>query len=137
MGKGKVHYIEVHSDSDEEEEEATQGQGNKQGDSSDEQPRVEAKGGTIATLLGTPRYYTFRVKGVLWGPCVTTLIDGGATHNFIYHQIKVKEKDISKNASKCHYGHYEFLVMLFGLTNAPTKFMSCMNHIFNKQLRKL
>jgi hypothetical protein len=73
MGKGKVHYIEVHSDSDEEEEEATQGQGNEQGDSSDEQPRVEAKGGTIATLSGTPRYYTFRVRGVLWGQHVSQL----------------------------------------------------------------
>jgi hypothetical protein len=83
MGKGKVHYIEVHSDSDEEEEEVTQEQGNEQGGSSDEQPREEAKGVTIATLSGTPRYYTFRVRGVLWGQCVTTLIDGGVTHNFI------------------------------------------------------
>jgi hypothetical protein len=41
------------------------------------------KGVTIATLSGVPKYYTFKVRGILQGPRVTTLIDGGATHNFI------------------------------------------------------
>jgi hypothetical protein len=62
MAKGNVHYIEVHSNSDEEEEEATQGQGNEQGDSSDEKPREEAKGGTITTLSRTPRYYALELE---------------------------------------------------------------------------
>jgi hypothetical protein len=52
------------------------------------------------------------------------------------HQIRMKEQYIHKTTFKCHYGNYEFLVMHFGLTNAPTTFQSCMNHIFNKQLRK-
>jgi hypothetical protein len=53
-----------------------------------------------------------------------------------YHQIRVREEDIPKIVFRCHYGNYEFLVMPFRLTNEPTTFQSCMNHIFNKQLRK-
>jgi hypothetical protein len=49
-----------------------------------------------------------------------------------YHQIRVREQDIPKTTFRCHYGHYEFLVMSFGLTNTPTTFQSCMNHIFKK-----
>jgi hypothetical protein len=53
-----------------------------------------------------------------------------------YHQIKVQEQDIQKMNFRCHYGHYEFLVMSFGLTNAPATFQSYMNHVFNKQSTK-
>jgi hypothetical protein len=39
-----------------------------------------------------------------------------------YHQIKMREKDVPKTTFRCHYGHSEFLVMLFGLTNEPATF---------------
>ena len=47
-----------------------------------------------------------------------------------YHQLRVKREDISKTAFRTRYGHYEFLVMSFGLTNAPATFMDLMNRVF-------
>jgi hypothetical protein len=41
------------------------------------------KGGTIATLSRVPRYTTLILKGFVHGQCMTSLVDGGATHNFI------------------------------------------------------
>ncbi|WKA03214.1 hypothetical protein VitviT2T_021337 [Vitis vinifera] len=46
-----------------------------------------------------------------------------------YHQLRVREEDVPKTAFRTRYGHYEFLVMLFGLTNVPTAFMDLMNRI--------
>jgi len=51
-----------------------------------------------------------------------------------YHQLKVKEADIPKTAIRTRYGHYEFLVMPFGVTNAPSVFMDLMNRVFHKYL---
>jgi hypothetical protein len=53
-----------------------------------------------------------------------------------YHQISIREQDKEMTAFQCHFGHFKFLVMPFGITNAPTTFQSCMNHIFMDQLRK-
>ena len=47
-----------------------------------------------------------------------------------YHQPKVKAEDIPKTAFQTRYGHYEFWVMYFGLTNAPETFMDLMNGVF-------
>ncbi|KAH0747210.1 hypothetical protein KY285_008867 [Solanum tuberosum] len=51
-----------------------------------------------------------------------------------YHQLRVKDNDIQNTAFKTRYGHYEFLVMSFGLTNAPSVFMDLMNRVFRQYL---
>ena len=53
-----------------------------------------------------------------------------------YHQILVKAEDVQKTVFRTHDGHYEFLVMPFGLSNAPATFQSLMNEIFRSYLKK-
>ena len=51
-----------------------------------------------------------------------------------YHQLRIKEKDISKTSFRTRLGHFEYLVMPFGLSNAPAAFMDLMHRILWKYL---
>jgi len=53
-----------------------------------------------------------------------------------YHQVRIKDEDISKTSFRTRYGHYEFTVVPFGLSNALVVFMCLMNCIFREYLYK-
>ena len=53
-----------------------------------------------------------------------------------YHEMKIRPSDIPKTAFVTRYGQYEFNVVSFGLTNAPTCFMNMMNMVFMEELDK-
>jgi hypothetical protein len=53
-----------------------------------------------------------------------------------YHQIKIRVEDISKTAFSMRYGMYEYLIMSFGLTNAPAHFIYLINSVFMPELDK-
>ena len=51
-----------------------------------------------------------------------------------YHHIRVKDEDIQKTYFRTRYGHYEYSVMPFSVTNAPGVFMEYMNRMFHTYL---
>ena len=53
-----------------------------------------------------------------------------------YHQLKIKREDVPKTAFRARFGHYEFLVLPFRLTNTPAYFIGLMNRVFHPYLDK-
>jgi hypothetical protein len=53
-----------------------------------------------------------------------------------YHQVRIRDEEISKTSYRKRYGDYKFIVVPFGLSNAPTIFMCLMNNVFREYLDK-
>lgn len=53
-----------------------------------------------------------------------------------YHQVRMHPDDVAKTAFRTHHGHFEFLVMPFGFTNAPSMFLALMNEVRHPFLRR-
>ncbi|GJR93235.1 putative reverse transcriptase domain-containing protein [Tanacetum coccineum] len=86
-------------------------------------------------LMVKNRYPLLRIDGLfdqLQGSSIYSKID----LRLGYHQLRVREEDIPNTAFRTRYRHYEFQVMLFGLTNVPAVFMDLMNQVCKPYLDK-
>ncbi|KAL5739512.1 hypothetical protein ACOSQ2_028692 [Xanthoceras sorbifolium] len=92
---------------------------------------VKKKDGSMRLCIDYRKLNKMTVRNQYPLPRIDDLFDQlqGAT-------LKIREEDVPKTAFRTRYGHYEFLVMPFGLNNAPIAFMDLMNRLFRSYLDK-
>ena len=99
---------------------------------------VKKKDGTLRLGVDYRQLNKMRMKNKYLLPWIDDLFDqlnGASVFSKIdlrseYHQLRIKDADVHKTAFRTRYEHYEFLVMSFGLTNAPAAFIDLMNRVF-------
>ena len=105
---------------------------------------MKKKDGTLWMCVDYHPLNAVTIKNKYHLPHIDTLFDqlaGAKVFSKIdlrsrYHQIKIRPQDIPKIAFSTRYGLYEYLVMSFGLTNAPAFFIYLMNSVFMPELDK-
>ena len=99
---------------------------------------VEKKDGSLRMVVDYRALNEVTIKSKYPLPMINDLFDqlqGAKVLSKIdlrsgYHQLKIREQDIPKIAFTTRYGLYQYIVMSFGLTNAPAYFMNMMNKVF-------
>jgi len=105
---------------------------------------VKKKDGSLRLCIDYRQLNKLTIKNKYPLPRIDNLLDqlkGAGVFSKIdirsrYHQILVKLEDVQKTTFRSRYGHYEYVVMPFGVTNAPVIFMDYMNRIFRPWLDK-
>ena len=105
---------------------------------------VKNKDGTLRVCIEFRQLNKSTVKNKYPLPRIDDLFDQLRGENIFskidlrsgYHQVRINERDIHKTTFRTMYGNYEFVVVPFGLTNAPIVFMCLVNGIFRNYLGK-
>jgi hypothetical protein len=103
---------------------------------------VEKKDGSKRLCVNYRALNVVTIKNKYPLPCIDVLFEelrGAKIFSKIdlnsgYHKLRIREEDIEKTTFSTRYVHYEYIIMSFGLTNAPTAFMEAMNRMLHDYL---